>query len=99
MSFLKNSAVRACFFIMLAVSGCVQTQEHSSSERITIDKSLSYGNALDKNAVKARNEIRKNPNDPAVSPWYRFQPGKALNTPEWPFEPVHHKRFSHEISR
>ena len=37
--------------------------------------------------------LLKNPLNPTLSPWYHYQPEKALVTPEWPFKPGHLKRF------
>lgn len=37
--------------------------------------------------------LLRNPNNHSLSPWYRYQPGKTLVTPEWSFDPGHLKRF------
>jgi len=38
-------------------------------------------------------QVLKNPNDPAMSPWYTVDFGATLNTPEWRFDVNSLKRF------
>ncbi|MDH5598685.1 MAG: DUF4846 domain-containing protein [Cyclobacteriaceae bacterium] len=38
-------------------------------------------------------QVLKNPNDPALSPWYTTDFGATLNTPEWRFDENSLKRF------
>jgi hypothetical protein len=38
--------------------------------------------------------VLKNPNDPSLSPWYRYKPDEPLETPEWRFNAGKLRRFS-----
>ncbi len=37
--------------------------------------------------------VLKNPNEPEISPWYRYRPNETLVTPEWNFQQGSLKRF------